>query len=133
MILYMDEKRIKISAGAITVTAKLNCKPTADALWDTLPFMANGLIWGDEIYFSIPIEAEEEPDSQDVVEIGTIAYWPPGSAMCIFFGPTPASRGDEIRAASPVNVIGYISGDAKILKQVRPGTQITVEKIPSQN
>ena len=129
MMLPMDERRIKISAGAITVTANLNCKPTADALWDTLPFVANGLTWGDEIYFSIPIEAKEESDSQDVVDIGTIAYWPPGSAMCIFFGPTPASHGDEIRAASPVNIIGHISGDAKVLKYVRSGTQIIVEKI----
>ncbi|RLI09743.1 hypothetical protein DRO42_03475, partial [Candidatus Bathyarchaeota archaeon] len=55
-------------------------------------------------------------------------YWPPGSAFCIFFGPTPASRGGEIRPASPVNVFGHILGDPTVFKKVRGGEKVRVER-----
>ena len=66
--------------------------------------------------------------ARDVVDVGDLAYWPPGSAFCIFFGPTPASRGDECRAASPVNVVGKIVGDARVFASVRSGTRVTIER-----
>ncbi len=65
--------------------------------------------------------------AQDVVQVGDIAYWPPGSALCLFFGPTPASRGNEVRPASPVNVVGRMAGDATVLRQVPEGTSVRVE------
>ena len=124
----MDSRRIVITAGSVEVTAELNDTPTADAVWEALPFEAAASTWGDEIYFGIPVTAEQEPGSSAVVEMGAVAYRPPGSALCLFFGRTPASRGNEIRAASAVNVIGSIDGDATVLKQVADGERITVDR-----
>ena len=124
----MDSRRIVISAGDVEVTATLDDTPTADAVWEALPFEAAASTWGDEIYFSIPVSAEEEPGASPVVEMGAVAYWPPGSALCLFFGRTPASRGDEIRAASAVNVFGSIDGDPAVLKRVRDGERVTVAR-----
>ena len=122
----MEQRRIKIVAGSSEITASLRNTTTADKVWDALPIEASGNTWGDEIYFEVPIQADEEPEATDVVDFGDIGYWPPGSAFCIFFGPTPASRGDEIRAASAVNIFGEIEGDPTILKRVRSGDSIVV-------
>ena len=125
----MGDRKISISAGDVSIAASLYDGHTADLLWDALPLEASANTWGDEIYFRIAVEAGEEDGASDVVEIGAVAYWPPGQALCLFFGRTPASRGDEIRAASAVNVIGAIDGDATVLKQVRSGTRVAVERI----
>ena len=84
--------------------------------------------WGDEIYFSIPVTLEAE-NQRDVVEAGDLGYWPPGSAFCIFFGHTPASRGDEIRPASPVNVFGKLTGSPEVFKKVKEGSPMKVERL----
>ena len=123
----MADKRIKITAGDLSVFAELNDTSTAKLVWESLPIEASGSTWGDEIYFRTPIFAEEE-NAREVVDMGDVAYWPPGQALCLFFGPTPASQGDEIRPASAVNVVGRIEGDATMLKQVRSGSQIRVER-----
>ncbi len=123
----MGNRIVRFEAGTVEVTAVLNDSSTADKVWDALPITSAGSAWGDEIYFRVPIEAEED-DAQEVVSMGDVAFWPPGQALCLFFGPTPASRGDEIRPASPVNVVGRIEGDATILKQVKSGATVTVEK-----
>jgi len=119
--------KIKIKAGNIEVTAELNETRTAGAIWEALPIKGNANCWGDEIYFSIPVSLEEE-DAQELVGMGDLGYWPPGTAFCLFFGPTPMSRGQEIRPASPVNVLGRIIGDPTVLKQVASGAEITVEE-----
>ncbi|OQA88196.1 MAG: hypothetical protein BWY28_01590 [bacterium ADurb.Bin236] len=85
-------------------------------------------MWGDEIYFSIPVSESGSADAREVVESGELGYWPPGNAFCVFFGLTPASRGGEIRAASPVNPVGRVSGDAKIFKKTRAGDSVTIDK-----
>ena len=123
----MADRRIKITAGDVSVFAELNDTPTAILVWDSLPIEASGSTWGDEIYFRTPISAEVE-DAREVVDLGDVAYWPPGQALCLFFGPTPASQGDEIRPASAVNVLGRIEGDATVLKQVRSGSKVRVER-----
>lgn len=120
-------REMKIKAGGVEMTAELNDGKTADAIWDALPITARGNTWGDEIYFGIPVHVGEE-NGKEVVEMGDIAYWPPGSAFCIFFGPTPASRGNEIRPASAVNVVGRVIGDAKAFKAVRSGEQVVLKK-----
>jgi hypothetical protein len=121
-------RRIRITALKTTCEATLNGSATAAAIWDALPIEGRGNTWGDEIYFTIPVRcAPESP--REVVTMGDLAYWPPGSAFCIFFGPTPASRGGEIRAASPVNVFGRVDGDPSIFKTVRSGSPITVERV----
>lgn len=122
----MPERRITIRAGDVTIDGELNDSPTADMVWDALPITASASIWGDEIYFSIPVSADGDDTAQETVELGAIAYWPPGSALCLFFGPTPMSQGDEIRPASAVNVLGMIEGDPTVLRSVRSGTAIEV-------
>ncbi len=117
---------IRISAGSVSALADLADTSTARAILDALPIAGRASTWGDEVYFAIPVDAEEE-DAKAVVEFGDIAYWPPGAAFCIFFGPTPASSGSEIRPASPVNVVGRIVGDAAAFRQVRDGTTVRVE------
>jgi hypothetical protein len=123
----MSERRIRITAGSVSAEAVLNGSATATAVWDALPLGVPAQTWGDEIYFGIPVKtAPESP--RETVAMGDLGYWPPGSALCIFFGPTPASRGSEIRPASPVNVFGRVSGDATLFKRVRAGTMVTVER-----
>ena len=124
-----ETRRIRISDGEVAVVAALDGSDTADAVWDALPFTGRVQFWGDEIYFPIPVSATLTPEATDIVDIGAVAYWPPGSALCLFWGPTPASSGDECRAASPVNPIGMIEGDAGVLANMRPGSKLTVEKL----
>jgi hypothetical protein len=118
---------IMIKVGAVAVQAQLNGTRTARALVEILPVKAKVNTWGDEIYFDVPLNMEIE-DGKEMVDIGDVAYWPDGPSLCLFFGRTPASRGNEIRAASPVTVMGRIVGDPKILKSVKPGAAITVER-----
>ena len=124
----MGDRRIRVRAGAVTVTAALNDSSTADAVWDALPIAGRVQVWGDEIYFSIPVEAAQAADAQATVDEGAVAYWPPGGALCLFWGPTPMSRGNEIRPASPVNVLGAIDDDPTVLARVEDGAEISVER-----
>ena len=124
-------KRIQIMTSATgKVVAELlegkNMK-TSEALWKALPIEGRANRWGDEIYFGIPVTVGSE-DAQQTVDIGDIAYWPPGKALCIFFGPTPASRGREPRAASPVNVFAKMVGDATVFRKVKDGDIVRIEK-----
>jgi hypothetical protein len=121
-------RKIKITAGSVEVTATLNDGSTADAVWQALPIEGNANTWGDEIYFSVPVDARLQ-DPERIVEIGDLGYWPPGTAFCIFFGPTPMSTGDQIRPASEVDVFGKIDGDAKVLKKVSAGTKVVIEAL----
>ncbi len=118
------------------VEGELNESPTAKAIADALPVRAGASTWGDEIYFGIPVTAGLEPGATDVREIGDLAYWPPGHAFCIFFGSTPASHGDEPRAASPVNLVGRLTLDAEAvgrLRTVRMGTQVVISATESSS
>lgn len=123
----MAERKIRIAAGSVEAEARLDGSKTAQAIWDALPLAAKAETWGDEIYFAIPVHLKAERP-KEVVGLGDLGYWPPGNAFCIFFGPTPASRGGEIRPASPVNVFGRIIGDPKVFKKVRTGTAVNIER-----
>jgi hypothetical protein len=118
---------IRITAGSVAASARLNDSQTARAIWDALPIEARGETWGEEIYFGIGLTAAAEAP-REVVDVGDLAYWPPGRAFCIFFGPTPVSRGNECRPASPVNVVGKIVGDARVFRKVAAGTRVTIER-----
>jgi len=125
-------KKIKIitkATGAVEaeITWEKNPK-TAEAVWRALPIEAHAATWGDEIYFPIPVKVGEE-NPQETVELGDLGYWPPGNSFCIFFGPTPVSRGDEIRPASPVNVFGKVVGDPKVFKKVKDGDLIRIDRV----
>jgi len=123
----MLDKKITITAEDIKMSAELNDSKTAQKIWEALPIKGSANTWGDEIYFSIPVKVGLE-NAKAVVSEGDLGYWPPGSAFCIFFGPTPASQGEEIRPASPVNVFGKIIGDPQVFKKVRSGAKIIIEK-----
>ena len=120
-------RRIKVTAGEVEVYGELNETGTANLIWDSLPIESRISTWGDEVYFSIPVRTELEESAREVVDLGDLGYWPPGNAFCIFFGPTPDSRGDEIRPASAVNVFGKVLGDPKVLKGLRSRTTVRVE------
>jgi hypothetical protein len=122
-------REIRIATSKIEMLGTLNDSPTADRVWDALPIESTVNTWGQEIYFSIPVQDDLGPEARDHMEVGELAYWPTGSAFCIFFGKTPASKGDEPRAASPVNPIGRIEGDVKVFRQVRDGETISLERI----
>ena len=119
-------KQIMIQAGDLKILAQINESETAQAVWDILPITGSASVWGDEIYFSLPVKHSEADDAIAEVEVGTLAYWPPGSAFCIFWGPTPVSTSDKPKAYSPVNILGEIIGDATLFKTVKPGQSVTL-------
>jgi hypothetical protein len=120
--------KIKIFCNDIEAVAELEDTPTAREIYNSLPLDGTANRWGDEIYFVIPIRIDTEKNATDVVEIGDIAYWPEGSCFCIFFGKTPMSTEDDIRAASKVNIFGKVRGGTAIFKKIRNGDLIIVEK-----
>src|SRR5918911_583920 len=120
-------KPITIHAGEVTARAELNETRTARAIWAALPIEARANTWGDEIYFSIPVRLKTER-GQETVALGDLGYWEPGTAFCIFFGPTPASYGEEIRPASPVTVVGRCVDDPLAFKVVPNGETVKIER-----
>lgn len=123
------ERPIAITAGQVQLTAQLNDTATATAIMEALPIEAEANRWGGEIYFSIPVEASLASDARQVVAAGDLGYWPPGQAFCIFFGPTPASGGNEIRAASPVNIVGRVEGGLDELWNIPDGAAISLRRL----
>lgn len=122
------ERTIRITAGKVVADAVLNDSPTATKVWDALPIESRGSTWGDEIYFSIPVDAPQEKGARDLVSVGELGYWPPGTAFCIFYGRTPASTDDRPRAASAVNIIGRVVGDATVFRAVSSGARVRLER-----
>jgi len=118
---------ITITAGKVRLPATLNDSPSAQAVWKALPIEARANRWGEEIYFEIDVQLDEAGDARAEMQVGELAYWPPGSAFCIFFGPTPVSRGPAPRAASNVNPLGIVDGDATAFKAVRNGEEVRLE------
>ena len=121
--------RIRFTFGSLTLDADLLDTPTAKAIAAALPISSSALIWGEEVYFNVPVNVAREKDARAVVTPGEIAYWPDGPAIAIGFGRTPISRGDECRLASPCNIFAKALGDVKALAKVRAGTKIQVTKI----
>jgi hypothetical protein len=121
-------RQLKMTIGTVTIRAELFDTPTADALYEAAPFTASAMTWGDEVYFSTPVSLEREGDARSVFEAGELAFWTDGDAIAIGFGPTPVSRGDEIRLASPSNLWGRALDDVQQLRSVSAGTAVTVER-----
>lgn len=117
---------IKITIGPLMLDAELNDTPTAKKVAQVFPFSTGYNTWGDEIYFTVPVESNLDESAQEEVEIGDLGYWPTGQAFCIFFGPTPMSTEGSIRPASAVNIIGKVTGDATRLKEVMHVGELTL-------
>jgi len=93
---------------------------TVEMIIRKLPFKGRAALWKEEVYFEIPVKMGEEK-AKSVVEKGTIAFWPMGSALCIFYG--------ESQPYSPVNVLGKVTKNLDIFSKVKSGMVITVEKL----
>lgn len=121
--------RIKLSSKNININIELFDTPTANRILEALPIKSVANRWGDEIYFSVPVSSQLEKNAKDVLEIGDVCFWVSGHSIAIFFGKTPASKKHEPRAIEPVNLVGKIIGDAHILKNIKSGDKIKLEKI----
>ena len=122
-------RQIMFISNEIEVIAGIDDSETANSIWEALPIESSVSTWGEEIYFTIPVQIEESYDARQDMDIGELGYWPPGSALCIFFGRTPASTSDQPRAASNVNPFGMVTGDLTSLHAIRQGEIITVSRI----
>lgn len=121
--------KIKIGIGKVEVFAVLSQTPTAQKLWEALPFQAKAETWGGEVYFRIPVSAALEADAKQVVSPGTICFWTQGNCLALPFGPTPIAEGKECRLADPCNILGTLAGDPTILRQARSGDPVRVEAV----
>jgi hypothetical protein len=122
------KRKLKMTIGPVKIEAELFDTPTADAIYAKLPFTSTASTWGDEVYFSTPVHVRREADAKDVVEAGELAFWVEGDSIAIGFGPTPVSRGKEIRLAARTNIWGKALGSVTQLRQVKDGDPINVEK-----
>ena len=127
--LLKNMRKISIGFDEKEFTATLLDNVTADAIYSAVPFKGYAQIWGEEIYFEIPVYMKQEPDAIEEVEVGDIAFWPPGNAFCIFFGRTPVSTRNKPRAYSPVNIFGKIEGSLDALKAVKSQSLVQVKKV----
>jgi hypothetical protein len=120
--------RVRIIASSKLLDAELFDTPCAKAIAEALPIETRPNIWGDEFYFQIPVQHSLDDTATTRVRVGDIGYWPPGSALALFFGPTPMSNGTEPVPASEVNLVGHISSDATLLRKVKSAERIRIER-----
>jgi hypothetical protein len=121
------QMQITISVGPLTIDAELNDTPSARKVSEALPIRASFSTWGDEIYFTIPVEEGLDSTAREEVDMGDLGYWPSGKAFCIFFGPTPVSPPNKIVPASAVNLIGRVQGDATRFRDVLDEKEVLIE------
>jgi hypothetical protein len=95
---------------------------TVDTIVRKLPVEGRAALWKEEVYFEIPIKMGEEK-AKPTVELGTIAFWPMGSALCVFYG--------QSQPYSPVSILGKVTNNLEMFKQVKSGTRIKVELLVS--
>jgi len=122
-------RKLKMTVGPVKIEAELFDTSTADAIYAKLPFNSVASTWGDEVYFATPVHVRREADAKDVVEAGELAFWVEGDSIAIGFGPTPISRGKEIRLAARTNIWGKALSSVTQLRQVKGGDPIRVEKV----
>lgn len=121
---------ITVIVDGETISGQLNGTETAEAIAEVLPLEDTPHFWGEEIYFAVPVDIAENERPKEELEVGDLAYWPDGNSFCIFYGPTPSSEGSEPRPASPVTVIGELTGNVSSLRELDPlsAQEVRVEK-----
>ena len=122
-------RKIRFDFGSVVLEAELLPTSTAEAIWRALPIKGTVLRWGEEVYFSTPVDVDREPGARALVEAGEIAYWPDGNAIAIGFGWTPISSPGEIRLATPCNIWAKAAQDVRRLSGVPAGAQVAVTAI----
>jgi hypothetical protein len=120
---------IRITSGEVSIRAQLLDTPTARAIQQALPIVSRAQTWGEEVYFATPVQVKREADARAVVQPGEIAFWVEGDSIAIGFGPTPVSRGDEIRLAARTNIWARALDDVRQLARVGEGDVIRVEAL----
>ena len=120
---------IQFTIGSIKIEGLLNDTQTAQKVKQILPIKSSFDTWGEEIYFTIPVDADLDESVKEEVELGDLGFWPPGKAFCIFFGQTPNSSPGKIVPASAVNIIGKITGDAEKFKGVMAEKKVVVDAV----
>ena len=121
-------RRLRMTIGSEVISAELFDTPTADAIYDSVPFSSSASLWGEEVYFSTPVNVPRESDARAIVEAGELAFWVEGASIAIGFGPTPISQGKEIRLAARTNIWARAVKDMRQLRAVPEGVAITVER-----
>jgi hypothetical protein len=119
--------KIRLKFGTTETTAVLNDSETARQFNAKLPMQVSMTRWGDEYYGGCGIRVQPSKDARAQMDLGELAIWPQGSALCIFFGPTPASTDERPRAISPVNPIGVLEGDIEFLKKLPTSVNVEIE------
>jgi hypothetical protein len=123
----MPTLRVSFKDGPdIAIALREEATPTVQGLMSSAPFQSRANRWGDEVYFEAPVSATAEKDARALMDVGEVAFWPDGSALAIFFGPTPVSTDDKPRAYSPCNIVGRVVGDVAPLRSVATGASVTV-------
>lgn len=123
----MPSEDIKFIFADITIIARLRNTPTAKAIFAALPIRSSVQTWGEEIYFTTPVNVELENDAKHIVKAGEISYWVEGSCIAIGFGPTPISHNNEIRLAVATNTWADAVNDVTQLIKVKPGDSVLIE------
>ena len=121
--------KLVIKSGSLSLAVDLKDTPTSRALFDAAPFEARAQTWGEEVYFSTPVQAALEKDARQVVEPGTVCFWTEGDAIALPYGRTPISSDERPKLASRCNILGRIVGDPKRLQAVKGGETVRVEKL----
>ncbi len=120
---------IVIESGKVRIDVWLNNSQAAKELAEKLPIESKANLWGEEIYFYIKPRLTQDKDAKQEMRVGDFAYWPPGPGLCLFFGKTPVSKGNEPRAANPVTVIGQVVSNIEDLKKIKSNDKILVRKV----
>ncbi len=125
----MNLRKVRLRTKNDEFEIELNESDTANAIYLALPLEGYANLWGEEIYFEIPVEMALEKEARKELEVGEVAYWPSGHALCLFFGPTPVSVGRKPMAYSPVNPVGKVKGDPRNLERIGDRMKLVLEEV----